>query len=166
MTMKNLNLGFAIVQDYSLATLNVINHSLGFGPARTCKTVDFSSQICSGLLFMAHTSYQSLGVLEWPTDISLTKGLMSGADSHHHFTAPISTHLKNHLWGHCCLPRCELPSALCGPGKRSRNGRGCTKMGRKMEDFHGSPAGRPTHRIQCSSSVLGAPSTPLTPAPC
>lgn len=41
--------------------------------------MDFSSQICSGLLFRAHTSYQSLGVLEWPTDISLTEGLMSGA---------------------------------------------------------------------------------------
>ncbi|KAK5860758.1 hypothetical protein PBY51_022217 [Eleginops maclovinus] len=41
--------------------------------------------MCSGLLFRAHTSYQSLRVLEWPTDISLTEKLTSGADGHHHF---------------------------------------------------------------------------------
>lgn len=72
---------------------------------------------------------------------------------------------QNHLGDRHCLPRCELPSALCGPGKSSRSDRGCTETGQWMEDFHGSPAGHQTHKIQCSSSVLGT-RTPLTRASC
>lgn len=125
--------------------------------------MDFSSQICSGLLFRAHTSYQSPRVAHWHLS-------HQGADERSRRSPPFyganfNTSQK-HLWEHCCSPHCELPSALCGPGKSSRSERGCTETGLQMEDFRSSPAGRQTHRTQCSSSVQGAPRTPLTLASC
>lgn len=75
-------------------TSYVINHSHGFGWAKTCITPHFSSQISSRLLFRAHTSYQSLSVLEWSTDISLTVEPRRRYDSHRLLTTPISARLK------------------------------------------------------------------------
>lgn len=75
-------------------TSYVINHSHGSGWAKTCITPHFSSQISSRLLFRAHTSYQSLSVLEWSTDISLTVEPRRRYDSHRLFTTPISARLK------------------------------------------------------------------------
>lgn len=111
-------------------TSYVINHSHGFGWAKTCITPHFSSQISSRLLFRAHTSYQSLSVLEWSTDISLTVEPRRRYDSHRLLTTPISARLKGkkkkkHLWEHRCFPCCELPSALCGQAKCPRSNHVC-----------------------------------------
>lgn len=105
------------VQTYSLALLRVINHSHSFGWAQTCKTVDFSSLICSGPLFGAHTSYQRPGVLEWHTDISLTEEEVGGGNGPHHFTAPISTHLKTTSGRITACPAVNYYQLFVGQGK-------------------------------------------------
>lgn len=75
---------------------------------------------------------------------------------------------QNHLWQHHCLPRCELPSALCRPRKTSRSDRGwrASRWTYSWEYFCGSLAEHLTHRIQCCSSVLSDTHTPLTLLKC
>lgn len=125
--------------------------------ARTCKTADFSTQIRSGLHFRTHISYQSLGTLVWPTDISLTEVLMSGADGQRHFYhASFNTSLIQ-VWDRHSLPCCELPSTLCGLGRSSRSSYHLGQICR-WEDFSST-----ARRFSCWASNTQVPVFPLYP---
>lgn len=84
-----------------------------------------------------------------------------------HLNTPTSTHLQTTSRSIAACPAVNYHQLFVSRGKSSRSNRGFAEMGLQTEmDFHGSPTGRQTHRIQCSSPVLVSPCTPLTPASC
>lgn len=130
-----------------------------FGPSFFCTQV-FSLALAKTWCLSSH---QKPGALKWPTDISLTKGLTSGADRLPPFEPRQFQHVSKPPPGAPPLAPLRVTiSSLWARRTAPHPTVAALRRGLQTEmDFHGSPAGLQTHRIQCSSSVLVAPMHPI-----
>lgn len=155
------------MQTYSLALLTIINHShslVGLGLAKQWISLLRSVLGCfSELIHHIRGWEPRTGTL---TSLSLKRGRRG--NGHHHFNAPISTHLKTTSGRITACTAVNYYQLFVGQEKPPD----LTVAGEHRdgptagEHFHGSPAVRPTHWIQCCSSVLSNTHTPLTLLKC